>query len=74
LQVVTKLIHVCTECKVTWDQDLNNTQNLDAANASGEVVSLTDTPAGPETQEPKEVVIKSMRAARKELAKKLKKE
>lgn len=68
LQVVTKLVHECTDCKASWDQDSNNTKNLAVANASGEVIPLTTSSKAPENQEEQEVQIKTMRAARKELA------
>lgn len=37
---VRKLVHACASCGAVWDQDVNNTDNLDEAHASGEVVTI----------------------------------
>jgi hypothetical protein len=44
VQDVKTLEHECSRCKDQWDQDVNNTQNLHTALASGEVTPLV-TPA-----------------------------
>ena len=72
LQEVTKLRHHCTECHTDWDQDSNNTKNLDDANSLGKVVPLTTAKIAPETTTESEIKIRPMRDARRELFKRRK--
>jgi hypothetical protein len=37
---ITKLNHQCSNCPASWDQDVNNTDNLHDASARGEVLPL----------------------------------
>jgi transposase len=69
---VKALVHRCIECDAVWDQDNNNTVNLNKASASGEVVSLVVANSPPEKQQDNGGGVKTLGGARKHFKKLLK--
>jgi hypothetical protein len=62
---IRKLVHACTECGAVWDQDVNNTNNLDDAVASGIVTTLVQPAKMAENGELQPSHTHSFQAARK---------
>jgi hypothetical protein len=69
---VKALVRRCIECDAVWDQDSNNTVNLNKASASGEVVSLVVSNSPPENQQDNGGGVKTLGGARKHFEKLLK--